>query len=662
MMRASDLMPRNVVAALTAALAISACSSGESIGPGTVAPTPPAGPVASFQPGLTAPWFGGSARSDWFEVGLDRGIRRGGNAAAYLRSRVTTVDGSAFANVAQSISAMPYRGRRVRLSAYVKTDSVGAPGAGLWMRVDGPTGTLRFDNMTGFGRAILGTRDWTEYSVVLDVPTNAVGITMGALLIGSGTMRVDDVSFGTVDIGIPTTGTAQPGTQTGDSATTTNNALRAPSTPTNLDFEGVRSAASSAATWLASVAKPFATDAPGANLDDLAELGSIIGTARVAAFGEATHGTREFFRMKHRAFEYLVERHGFTHFTIEATMPESRAMDRFVTHGEGDPEKLLSNLYFWTWNTQEVMDLVRWMRAYNVRVGAPRLRFVGFDMQAPHQAVDSVLSLLNRLDVPLAARARNAMECFVAGRDARTGQYVSSAYRAGTTAAQRVACGDSLTALGNAVAAARPQWSARMSAEDLDWLQQYVTLVQQWERYARPTSSSEGSLLRDVAMADNLVWITRQYPSARVFAWAHNYHVSRRPGTMGQVAGQRLGADYRNIGFTFGTGDFNAVGLTATGTTTSLRSHSITTVDTTALEAVFAATLQPRLIFDARRIPSGGSGAAALNAGPLRMRSIGAAYTSASESAYFEQALLPADYDGLIWFARTTPSVLLPFR
>ena len=408
-MRASALMPRTVAAALAAALTISACSSGESTGPGTVAPPPtppPAGPVASFQPGIPVPWFGGSARSDWFELGLDRGIRLGGNAAAYLRSRVTTVDGSAFATMAQSISAMPYRGLRVRLSAYVKTDNVGEPGAGLWMRVDGPTGYLRFDNMTGFGRAIVGTRDWTQYSVVLDVPTNAVGITLGALLIGPGTMRVDDVSFSTVDTGIPTTGTAQPGRQSGDSATTTNNALRAPSTPNNLDFEGVPAMATSAASWLASVAKPFATDAPGANLDDLAELGSIVGTARVAAFGEATHGTREFFRMKHRAFEYLVERHGFTHFTIEATMPESRAMDRYVTLGEGDPEKLLSNLYFWTWNTQEVMDPVRWMRAYNVRVGAPRLRFVGFDMQAPHQAVDSVLSSLNRLDVPLAARAQ----------------------------------------------------------------------------------------------------------------------------------------------------------------------------------------------------------------------------------------------------------------
>lgn len=656
-------MPRAVAALLVVTVLAAACSSGESTAPPQPSvPTPPVAPVADLRPGPPAPWFGGTARADLFEVGIDRGIRRSGLAAAYLRARTSPIGGVAFANIGQSVSAIPYRGRRVRLTGMVKVDSVSEAGAGLWMRVDGPTRTLGFDNMISFGRGILGSRDWAAYSVVLDVPESAIAITLGALLSGPGTLRVDDISFGAVDTNIPTTGTAVPGAQFGDSATATNNALRQASTPVNLDFEGIPALAASTASWLSSVAKPFSSDVPGSNLDDLAELGTIIGTARVAAFGEATHGTREFFRMKHRAFEYLVERHGFTHFTIEATMPESRAMDRFVTLGEGDPEKLLSNLYFWTWNTQEVMDLVRWMRAYNVRVGAPRLRFVGFDMQAPHQAVDSVLSLLNRLDVPLTARARIATGCIVAGRDARTGQYSSALYRAGNSASQLLACGDSLAALGNAVAAARPQWSARMPAEELDWLQQYITLVRQWERSARPASSSESGVLRDAAMADNLIWVTQQFPAARVFAWAHNFHVSRRPGSMGQFAAQRLGANYRNVGFTFGTGQFNAVGVTSTGSFSTLRSHTITAVDTTALEAVFAATAQPRLILDARRIASGGSGAAALNAGPLRMRSIGAVYTSASESTYFEQALLPADYDGLIWFASTTPSVLLPFR
>ena len=174
-------------------LLAAACSSGESTAP-PLPPTAPLGPLADFRPGPPAPWFGGSSRADLFEVGIDRGIRRSGLAAAYLRSRTSPIGGAAFATIGQSVSAIPYRGRRVRLTGMVKVDSVSEAGAGLWMRVDGPTRTLGFDNMISFGRGILGSRDWAAYSVVLDVPESAIAITLGALLSGPGTLRVDDIS------------------------------------------------------------------------------------------------------------------------------------------------------------------------------------------------------------------------------------------------------------------------------------------------------------------------------------------------------------------------------------------------------------------------------------------------------------------------------------
>src|SRR5688500_17139156 len=67
-----------------------------------------------------------------------------------------------------------------------------------------------------------------------------------------------------------------------------------------------------AAEWVKRFAVPFATDQPETGFDDLAALASIVGEARVVSLGEATHGTREFFTMKHRMLEYLVENMGFT--------------------------------------------------------------------------------------------------------------------------------------------------------------------------------------------------------------------------------------------------------------------------------------------------------------------------------------------------------------
>src|SRR5512147_1133880 len=111
-----------------------------------------------------------------------------------------------------------------------------------------------------------------------------------------------------------------------------------------------------AGEWLRGAAVPFGQIDPGDKLDDLEPLRQIVGNARIVSLGEATHGTREFFQMKHRILRFLVERMGFTAFAIEATWPEANRLDRYVRTGEGDPAVLLSGLYFWTWNTDEVLQ------------------------------------------------------------------------------------------------------------------------------------------------------------------------------------------------------------------------------------------------------------------------------------------------------------------
>src|ERR1700731_2659437 len=114
-------------------------------------------------------------------------------------------------------------------------------------------------------------------------------------------------------------------------------------------------------SWFKSAAIPLDSTSPESGLDDLRQLQSTIGDARIVAMGEATHGTREFFQLKHRMLEFLVGRMGFTVFGIEANWPESLAVNDYVLNGNGDPAQALAGLYFWTWNTEEVLDLILWM-------------------------------------------------------------------------------------------------------------------------------------------------------------------------------------------------------------------------------------------------------------------------------------------------------------
>jgi erythromycin esterase len=99
-----------------------------------------------------------------------------------------------------------------------------------------------------------------------------------------------------------------------------------------------------AAAWLSRNVVPFETVDPAESLNELEPLRAMVGDAHVVALGEATHGTREFFRMKSRIVRFLVERMGFDAFAIEATWPEANRLDHYVRTGVGDPAALLSGL------------------------------------------------------------------------------------------------------------------------------------------------------------------------------------------------------------------------------------------------------------------------------------------------------------------------------
>jgi erythromycin esterase-like protein len=139
--------------------------------------------------------------------------------------------------------------------------------------------------------------------------------------------------------------------------------------------------------WIRANAIPLTTAEPGKGFADLQRLKPLIGNARIVSLGEATHGTREFFQLKHRMLEFLATEMGFTIFSIEANMPESYRLNDYVLTGNGDPAELLRGIYFWTWNTEEVLDMIKWMRSFNAS-GRGRVEFTGFDMQTPTVAAD----------------------------------------------------------------------------------------------------------------------------------------------------------------------------------------------------------------------------------------------------------------------------------
>jgi erythromycin esterase len=108
------------------------------------------------------------------------------------------------------------------------------------------------------------------------------------------------------------------------------------------------------AEWVRSTAIRLQTVEAGHGFADLQPLKRVVGNARIVSLGEATHGTREFFQLKHRLLEFLATEMGFTIFSIEANLPEAYRLNDYVlteelvtpdnfcvacTSGPGTPKK-----------------------------------------------------------------------------------------------------------------------------------------------------------------------------------------------------------------------------------------------------------------------------------------------------------------------------------
>ena len=124
---------------------------------------------------------------------------------------------------------------------------------------------------------------------------------------------------------------------------------------------------------------------PTREFTELAPLDTVLAKAQVVGMGEGTHGTREFFRMKDRLFRYLVQKHGHQTIAFEANFGRAVIVNRFI-HGQrtglASAAEAAKSMYFWTWSTDEVRELLQWMKDYNIGKSADKqLSFYGFDCQ-----------------------------------------------------------------------------------------------------------------------------------------------------------------------------------------------------------------------------------------------------------------------------------------
>lgn len=399
--------------------------------------------------------------------------------------------------------------------------------------------------------------------------------------------------------------------------------------------------------WIAANTTPLAHGEAGQGLADMSPLAAIVGGATVVGLGEATHGAREMFAIKHRLIEYLVAEHGFTVIAFEGGFTECLALDRYVQGGAGDAAHLLSHLV-WVWDTAEIAALVEWLRAWNADAAPDKkVHLVGIDMQESGGAYAGVAAFLRQVAPHRAAALLPPI--------AAMGRTYTRRAIEDLTALQQRELVVGLEALAEQFDRMAAEWTRATSPDDFAMARQMVTVMQQSvaEALTGPPGAA-GQKVRDRAMADNIAWIRTRTRTARVAVWAHNYHVRADPAPAGAIRRtgsylrERYGKDYLALGMVFGHGRFAALDANHHR---NLEEITLLPAPDHYLSAAFPRAGIRRGVLDLRALPVEGA-VARWFAAPRTLRESG--YVFRSEDALTHDEVLPRLYDALVYVDQVT--------
>jgi erythromycin esterase len=423
-------------------------------------------------------------------------------------------------------------------------------------------------------------------------------------------------------------------------------------------------------SWIKERAIPITTLDPQAPLDDLVPLEQIVGNVTIVGLGEASHGGREFFLMKHRLLRFLVEKMGFTLFAMEMSWMRAKAINEYILTGAGDSREALKNHGFWVWNTQEVLDLIEWMRAYNADPQhTQKVHFAGFDCQSlSATGLDTIVHYFQKVDPQHATQVANLYKDLyeIDFRDLPDPpirqQYIEAADQVYAILQEHEIAYIALSspqAFAQALQEAQVVKQTMQVIMDSDaamYSDEYWTIVQQ----------------RDLFMAENIHWLHEHAPGgAKMVLWAHNWHIGtlaeRRHDRSGKVLlpfnwmgvnlRQRYREHYLTIGFSFFEGSHNAILFNKDGIVLprQIRVHTIVPASQESYHSTLAKAGQLYLL-DLRSLPAGE--VSDWFDGPQAFRDYGAEHMADDDN--YQDVSLSAWFDAIIQVDKISPTQLLP--
>ncbi len=396
---------------------------------------------------------------------------------------------------------------------------------------------------------------------------------------------------------------------------------------------------------------------------DINPLLERIGNARVVLIGEASHGTSEFYRMRARITQRLIETKGFNIIAAEADWPDAARIDHYVRQRDVAPSEweAFGRFPTWMWRNEDVREFIDWLhehnksRAYDFRCG-----FYGLDLYSLYNSVGAIITYLEDVDPELAMIARRRYGCLspweadpsAYGHAALTGAYHN--------------CEPQVTRMLADLHTKRQEYALHDGERFLDAAQN-AQLVTNAERYYRVMyyGSRASWNLRDSHMFDTLRNVMEFHgPQSRAVVWAHNSHIGDASATemsargehnIGELCRKAFGVQSYHIGF----GTDHGTVAAASAWDGPMEVKTVQPSHPQSYERQFHLTNTPGLLLPLRAGHE--LDIVAELAKPRLERAIGVIYRPETELAshYFE-AELPRQFNEYIWIDQTKAITPLP--
>lgn len=388
--------------------------------------------------------------------------------------------------------------------------------------------------------------------------------------------------------------------------------------------------------WIRQSAIPLRHLEAGHGFADLQPLEAILEDVRIVGLGESTHGTREFFQVKHRLLEFLVVRLGFTAFALEAAYSDAQPITDYILGREGDRERALTGQGYVAWDTEEFAAMLDWLRAYNQTVPEERkVRFYGLDLFHNEVGRQKILDFLREED-PERAEAIEPVFRALSAEEARAPLWDTTRVAAARPPLDGLAAYLETRegSLGNGT-----------SAAELDQLQEYVRVMRQ----------AVSLTPRGPAMTENLLAIlVRERPGTKIAFWAHNGHIGDKVypdggGSPGHYLRRRFGEAYYGLGLDFGQGSYLARDFPPTG---DLRRATLGAPDPESLPGLLARSGVGDLVLDLRSRPR----EEIVESWLRTLRPIHSINWGYPDSESYEASDVAATFDGILFVSETTPT------